>query len=109
MTRLEALKKTLIRYGVRSEQIPQQWTPEIESAAYAWIGRAVVDAELNPPAPRRRGRPKNTFAPDSMITTEAKKKRVQRSNLLTSGLSEEEWHHRWNMRQANKQKKDRRT
>ena len=80
---LDALIKVLIRYGVAREHIPQQWTPDIQKAALAWIGEVVVQAELNPLPRRKRGRPKGTHVPDGMlISSEGHRKRKERDDVV---------------------------
>jgi hypothetical protein len=100
----DALIKVLIRYGVAREQIPQHWTPEVLKEVYAWIGRAVVLAELNPLPRRKKGRPKGSHAPDEMITPEGKRKRKERAKLWDDKISDEEFSRRFYLREEMKRK-----
>jgi hypothetical protein len=70
------LRDYLVQLGVPKRHIPWQWTPELLAAAYEWIGKETVNADLKPK--RKRGRPKGTQAPDDEISAKGHQKRKER-------------------------------
>jgi hypothetical protein len=93
---LDKLVRTLIRYGVHHDHIPQQWTPEVIEAAEAWIA---VQAKLKPLLKAKGGRPTGTHAPDGMVSPATHRKRKERANLWEIGIDDKEFDRRFNLRE----------